>query len=417
MSPEAKPVRRECWQRPFVAALITLILASAAVGAANQHWLVLAGQAVGPIRLGMAASDIRSTLGEPTSREGGRLWTYDTPAKIRIEFSSERVYTITTWNPRAKTPDGLGVGSTQAAAIRVLGGSPATMLTSAGLWAYDRARGLAVYVERGAVGALAVMPPQHPAANREPVPLSPPRTQPPAPQVQPSPPPSPAPEPTGPVIVLENVAHRVDRTVTITGKVRNAGRIPRPYVEITVDAKTFKGASLEGKIADAIINLAPGASQAFEVDIGKDLWAFYTVRVNTYHGQRPKEPISSVTGQINRSEYLPWANENLTGGVAHLMVSVNRPTGIWGPQEWAANIRVTAAPAPGFPRYANVSMILVRVRWNLISQARGGRSESGEAQIVLTPRFWSAEFHISRPFEFDINASAEAVQVIWTLSF
>ncbi len=54
--------------------------------AASAPWLVAPGKGIGPVRLGMTASQVLQTLGEPSSRPADDEWLYEIRHKIRVEF-------------------------------------------------------------------------------------------------------------------------------------------------------------------------------------------------------------------------------------------------------------------------------------------------------------------------------------------
>jgi hypothetical protein len=180
------------------AVLAGLMIATTPVAIGNQQWTVLPGQAIGPLRLGMTAQDVVSLLGLPDSRDGDRFWTYQSAARLRIEFRDGRVRTLTTWDRRAVTQDGLRIGSSHGDVIRALGPNPETTITPTGIWVFRSPIGLGLFIERGVVTALVVMPSRAPAV---------------VPEARPGPPPGPvvtlSPAQATPVIVIENLSHRV----------------------------------------------------------------------------------------------------------------------------------------------------------------------------------------------------------------
>lgn len=378
--------------------LVGLVLTTPPLGAGSQQWTVLPGAAIGPLRIGMTARDVGSLLGRPDSREGDRLWTYEATVRVRVEFQEGRVRTITTWDPRAKTPQGLRVGSSHGDVIQVLGPNPETWVTSTGVWVYRPSLGLAVFMESGVAAAFTVMLPQSSGVGRDPHPA------------RPSPPLAAAPSPSqaGPAIVIENVGHKIDRSVTITGTIRNAGQFLRKYVDVTVTAKTFRGAAYEGKPVEVATNLLPGESRKFEVKVERDLWESYTVRVARYYLQASSEPISSVSGKISQGEYIHWASENLGGGF-RAYASPGSSSGGY------ATVSVSLDYLPTY-RWATVSAVIIRVRWYIIPQE--GLGQHGVTEAIVTPPRMSTTITLSHhPGPFSVMASASVLRVIWHLNF
>lgn len=138
--------------------LVVTILLLAPQRTAAQSLLITPARSIGPIRLGMTGSQVQRILGRPASRVGDLLWNYEQPFKLRIEFGNAKVKSVTTWDPRARTADGLGVGAPEAAVVRALGGAPESIPTFPGAWLYNRALGFAVYVQGGLAAAFVVVP-------------------------------------------------------------------------------------------------------------------------------------------------------------------------------------------------------------------------------------------------------------------
>lgn len=141
--------------RTLVTLGLVFVLAATAEA---QAVVVVAGRSVGPIRLGMTTSQVQRIAGRPASRVGDALWTYERPINMRVEFQAGRVKSLTTWDPRARTAQGLTIGAPQAAVVMSLG-AVETLPAFPGVWLYNRITGLAVYVQGGFTAAFTVVAP------------------------------------------------------------------------------------------------------------------------------------------------------------------------------------------------------------------------------------------------------------------
>jgi hypothetical protein len=196
--------------------------------------------------------------------------------------------------------------------------------------------------------------------------------------------------------------------VTISGTVRNAGQVPRAYVDLVVSAKTFSGATLAERRFDAGTSYRPGESRKFEVDIGQDLWQSYTVRVERYHQQVPTAPISVASGVISQADYLHWARQDLRGGV---LIRGGQTAYSHG---GLAKVEVRVSP----PRYrwATVHVVVVSVAWFIHSRDTG-RVQSGVMNVAVAPPDWRTELPFSHPGSFYVSTLQSVAQVHWSLNF
>ncbi len=401
-----------------VVMLVALLISAASptppaqVGtAADLQWIVLPGRAIGSVRIGMSPGEVGQAVGRPTSRATDHVWTYETPFKGRVEFRGGRVFRIMTWDLRAATGNGLRVGSGRMFALQWLGPNPQTYPMPAGTWIYNLALGLAAYVERDVVRELAVMPPG-PGTALRPSPGGPPMPRTRRAQASGS-----LPGP-GPQIVIEQLVQRVGSTVTVSGVLRNTGTIPRLYIALVVSAKTYKGEPLGERRIIAATSLEPGARQTFSVDLGKDLWESYAVRVDSYSPRQTGEALASASGFISRRTYDNWLGEDFRSS-AHVSTTVleSSPSGSAGKNS-VGTLRVTGSVS--LPRYARTAAITVRVRWTL--RGRPGASPSnlgsGERHVVLRPEAWDAEIVVSHAETLTINVvDVTVIRVDWSLNF
>jgi hypothetical protein len=401
--------------------LVALLIAAvsptppAQVGAAaDLQWTVVPGRTIGSVRIGMSPGEIVQTVGRPTSRATDHVWTYETPFKGRVEFHGGRVFRIMTWDPRAATGDGLRVGSGRTFALQWLGPNPQTYPMPAGTWFHDLALGLAVYVERDIVRELAVMPPG-PGTALRPSPGGPPMPR--ALRTRRAQTGGPSPG-LGPQIVIEQLVHRVGSTVTVSGVLKNTGTITRLYVALVVSAKAFRGDPPEDRRIVATTSLEPGARQPFSLDLGKDLWESYAVRVDSYSPRQTGEALASASGFISRRTYDNWLGEDFRRS-AHVSTTVLESS-LSGPagKNSVGKLRVTGSVS--LPRYARAAAIAVRVRWEL--RGRPGASPSslgsGERHVVLRPEAWDAEIVVSHAETLTINVvDVTVIRVDWSLNF
>lgn len=407
--------------KPRVIMLVALLIAavtptlSAQRGAAPvPQWTILAGKAIGPIRLGMSRGEVVQAVGRPTSRATDHVWTYATPFQGRVEFHGGKVLRIMTWDSRAATGDGLRVGSGRAGALHLLGPNPQAYPMPSGTWLHGVAAGLAVFVDRDVVREIAVMPSgpggaSHSSSGGPPMPRARQtgRGQAAGPSLAP-----------GPHIVIEQLAQRVGSTVTVSGVLRNAGTIPRFYIAVVVSAKTFRGDPIEHRRVIAATSLDPGGRHPFSVDLGKDLWESYTVRVDSYSPRQGGDAQAQVSGFISQRAYGNWLGEDFRAS-AHVSTTASgsSPSGSAG-RDSVGKLRVTGSVS--LPRYARATAIAVRVRWIL----RGGPGASpsslgsGERHVVLRPETWDAEIVVTHAGAFTINVvDATVVRVDWSLNF
>lgn len=398
--------------------LVALLIAAvsptppAQVGAAaDLQWAVLPGRAIGPIRIGMSPGEVVQAVGRPTSRATDHVWTYETPFKGRVEFQRGRVFRIMTWDPRAATGGGIRVGSGRTFALEWLGPNPQTYPMPAGTWFHDLGLGLGVYVERDVVRELAVMPPG-PGTALRPSPGGPPIPRTRRAQASGS---SPG---LGPQIVIEQLVHRVGSTVTVSGVLRNTGTIPRLYIALMVSAKTYRGEPLWERRIIAATSLEPGARQTFSVDLGKDLWESYAVRVDSYSPRQGGDAPAQASGFISQRTYGAWLGEDFRPS-AHVSTTVLE-SNLSGPagKNFVGKLRVTGSVS--LPRYARAAAIAVRVRWEL--RGRPGSSPSslgsGERHVVLRPEAWDAEIVVSHAETLTINVvDVTVIRVDWSLNF
>lgn len=364
---DGRAPRCDVWR--VLLALIAAVLLACPPLAANQQWTIMPGQAIGPIRLGMTANDVLRTLGQPSSRISVDLWVYEVPFKVRIELKQNKVHTVTTWDTGALTLDGLRVGSPQAAVIRALGGRPSMTPGESGVWFFNERMGLSVFVRGGAASAFVVGPPQTQA-----IVSAPPQA------VAPAPAPSPTktqetrgqPTASGPAVVIENLSHEVTSTVRISGVLRNAGAYSRLMIAIVGTAETFKGETSEPKRIIAAKHLEPGEQGKFSVDLGKDLWKSYAVRVDSYSPMQSGDPRATASGSIGRVEYMGWAGEDLRSYVrafAH-----------------ASSDRIRVRYTADLPRYANVVSVVVRVGYVSSTWIRVTEFETVGGRLRLVQR-------------------------------
>jgi hypothetical protein len=113
------------WEAAFV--FIALALAASASGSTQRDALIRPGVGIGKVRLGMTLAQVRAAWGRPqavtvrTQKRGGRVveLQYDFAAYVATLSGiprHERVVAVGTTLAKERLPQGVGVGSPEAAA-------------------------------------------------------------------------------------------------------------------------------------------------------------------------------------------------------------------------------------------------------------------------------------------------------------
>jgi hypothetical protein len=377
---------REVLRRFVLSTILALSLTAPPLFAAERPLMVWAGKAVGPIEIGMTQRQLLTILGPPSTRPSDQLWEYETPIKIRIELSRERVTALTTWDHRAQTGDNLRVGSPVPAVIRALGGSPAVVSMAQGLWFSNYALGMAIFVQDNAAVAFRVM---NPISASQPAIVGQPPTG-----SRTSGAPSAGSQASAPAIVVEGLRYNVASSVQFIGAVTNVSRIPRSRVTVTVSAKTFRDVPLPDKRVLVAEHLHPGQRALFVAELEQDLVKSYRVQVD--FSPRAGEPLVSISGSIAQGAYATWTREDLS---RYVSVSGEVVRTFELPSITRYKLRITNRSV--FPRYAKVKSIWVRV-------SPSGRAVEIDPGSNVTEVSWTAS-----PYSVQLTV----VRVNWDLDF
>ncbi len=81
--------------------------------------MIVPGQSIGPVRLGMSAKDVTSVLGNPVPANGGEVKFPRVAVTVTLEDGD--VVRVSTTNPLFRTPRGAGVGSGVDDSARLIG--------------------------------------------------------------------------------------------------------------------------------------------------------------------------------------------------------------------------------------------------------------------------------------------------------
>ncbi len=127
-------------------------------------WLVVPGQSVGPIKVSMSQEDVLSLIGQPQSRRQN-VWAYEIPAKLRLEFDAGYVRIIVTWDPKARTADGIAIGTSESVVTQKMSIDEMPAEVHDGIWFRNRLLGLSILVQNGKVAAILVESPRRPQAR------------------------------------------------------------------------------------------------------------------------------------------------------------------------------------------------------------------------------------------------------------
>lgn len=146
--------------KPFAAIVIALLLATAGESASKDDFLIIPGQRVGLLRLGMSPREASRGIRDahrvsPIEENRGRAVVLQwPPLSLFASFLDGRAMNIVTRIRRWKMRNGLRVGSTYREAVRRLG-RPVDFIQrgnlSLGAW-----KGMEIEFENGRVVAIAV---------------------------------------------------------------------------------------------------------------------------------------------------------------------------------------------------------------------------------------------------------------------
>jgi hypothetical protein len=132
---------RKGWMCTFTTALIALTVlgngqALVVPDARTASWIIKPGESVGPIRLGMSREEVKEAVGEPESRKS-LVWNYSSDG-FTVTFSPEGTVKAVfggigspsvdsdsvpeyAFRFKARTPEGIGIGSTLEEVLAGLG--------------------------------------------------------------------------------------------------------------------------------------------------------------------------------------------------------------------------------------------------------------------------------------------------------
>jgi hypothetical protein len=103
----------------LVAIVFTLAIPAVAGGT------IVIGDGMFGVRLGATMGQVRHALGRPSQvdhRAGASAWSYDALGLV-VDFSTNRrVHDLSTISPSQRTPNGVGVGSSEIALMRLVPG-------------------------------------------------------------------------------------------------------------------------------------------------------------------------------------------------------------------------------------------------------------------------------------------------------
>jgi hypothetical protein len=159
-------------ETPSVMVLLALMISfSVCSTVRGQHLgsdkLIVPGQRIGPVRLGMTTAELYRAMGDPTkmyeyTNEVGQHCEYP---GLAVDVKRGRVYTVTALSAEFSTVEGVRVGDSQLAMEAKLG-SPIKKTMWAqpaaapewGFW-YGRGKGMEIRINAGVIRYIEVWPP------------------------------------------------------------------------------------------------------------------------------------------------------------------------------------------------------------------------------------------------------------------
>ncbi len=282
-------MRRRSWAGPtrLGAALLGMLLAAGGFSSGSARAdvapsvMIVAGQSIGPVRLGMSQADVTSVLGTPTPADGGQIRFPHVGITVTLE--DDAVVRVSTTNPQFRTTSGVGVGISLDDSARLIGDPNQAVAVDGndtmvsypfeGIgFVFRDGRAVEVFVVEAVarnpslppppLTAMPVLPPGDEQA--EPVPPLPPDTESgsvSAAQTAPA---------LGASVEARDLAETVDagrNLLHISGTLVPAG--PQAVERVTVSARVFRpGGPADGETAAAAqMSLPPGGGTPFALDV------------------------------------------------------------------------------------------------------------------------------------------------------
>ena len=148
-----------------VSFLSAALFASAATSG-HADSLIVAGQRVGPIRIGMTATELYKAMGDPTStyetNSGLTIYSYGDADALTAQCWDGRVRTVGVSSSEYKTAQGVRVGDSQLALLAKMGQpasrKPGPRRTDGKAFFFYLYRGIVFNVEGGIVTSMSVDP-------------------------------------------------------------------------------------------------------------------------------------------------------------------------------------------------------------------------------------------------------------------
>ena len=333
---------------------------------AQVSTLIVPGQSLGPVRLGMSAADVTAVLGQPTPGQGGEV---SFPRLgVSVAFQDGTAVRLGTTNPQFRTVSGAGVGIRLDDLKRLVGNLPlAVTITGSDTSVVSPYRGIGFVFHGGrAVEAFVVarIPANQSIAPGSLTLWTQSRVPAPPVSVQAATPLPPASIPTAPALVaLKNVSAVVDAAkglFRVSGEIVNLSSIA---VDRAAVVTTFIKSSGDEIRKQVVVPqpVAAGSSAAFSVDtpllqtiVGGDLVVRYAVDATAGGGGPPivhetyMVPVDTYAqlaqGQVKLDvQFGPPSNTARTP-LVQVLVSISGTGSI--PQSWVRDV-LTEIPFQG----------------------------------------------------------------------
>ena len=338
-----------------IGGLILAVVLAALPARAEVSALIVPGQSLGPVSLGMSEAEVAAALGRSVSGPNGTLvfsaW------KITVAFDSGMAVRISTADPQFRTRRGAGVGTGPDVATQLIGDFN-ELYTGDGddLTIVYPFQGIGFNFHGGRAVEVFVIQPIR--LGPPPVPVAPPSPSPPdeeAPGA--TPPTAPAPGTTPPQVPLpgtlqvQGLGEVVDVIVgrlQVSGRLANTGA--QPIGPVTVAARFVTSDKQETRTQTVLQQpIAPGAEAPFtlETSLVQSVVVRYTVEVTANSGGG--SPLVQEQRTVPVAAYTDLARQRIvvsvqlgapsnTAPMIQVLVSITGTTPI--PPEWIREVQV-----------------------------------------------------------------------------